>query len=495
MYPAKKLSALLNALEIHGLVAEYHGDMDVDITSLSHDSRKVEKGALFACKGIRFRYDFLNGASQLGAAAYFSETRYEECPLPCIIVTNIRHAMVIIAREFYGNPQDKLKIVGITGTKGKTTTAFFIKNIFRDFAGCEQAYLTSIEMFTGKRESETGMTTPEPFDLYRYFYNAVNNGIKHLVMEVSSQAYNVDRVYGLTFDVGIFLNIGIDHISPSEHKDFNEYFSCKLRLMDNCRHAVINANMDNWEEVYQRAKSSAVTESITVYANDEKGNVRISDITPQPNGSFSFNVSQNGIEKEFKLKIPGRFNVENAAAAICACRRLGISDSFIASGLKNTTVEGRMQVIQKGSLTAIVDYAHNFLSMSKLLESVVADFPNRPITMIFGCSGGKAYMRRKDIGTLAGQYAYRVFLTRSDPNFEDVNSICEEIASFIKPFGDKYEIIIDREKAIHKAVTTARENEIIMVTGKGDEAFDGICGVDVPRKCDAQMVSEALELI
>lgn len=486
------MQALIDALESEGLLADFCCPREFyphNFTYLSYNSADVEENTLFICKGATFKAKYLQEAAEKGVRAYLSETKFPEVDLPYVQVKDIRKAMSVVSILFYGKAFEALKVVGITGTKGKTTTTYFVKNILDQFCGKRTAVLSTIEVYTGVENHDAHLTTPESPDLQKHFSQTRESGIPYLTMEVSSQAYKMHRVYGMEFDVGMFLNIGEDHIGPLEHEDFQDYLNCKLQLMGHCRKAVINKNADHFGEALQAAQEHGA--QVFTYGTDSSCTYWVTDIEKQETG-FSFVVHGQGYEKTFAITMAGRFNVENAIAAFTVAKALGVDDSSIAKGLVASQVRGRMNLYEKDGVTVIVDYAHNYLSFSKLYESLKLDYPGRRIVAVFGCPGGHAFLRRRDIGTLSGQYADYIYLTAEDPQFEDVTEICKEIASYIEPYHTPYEIIPDRTQAVEKAIRTAKEGDVILLAAKGEEVYQKVRGEYVYFESDIAVTKRCL---
>lgn len=487
---------IVSELNKFDLVDNYSKKFDLSsiyIKAISYDSQNVSNGSLFICKGMRFKSEYLFDAISRGACAYISESTYAEISsVPFIKVNDVRKAMAVVAAAFYGHPAEKLDIVGVTGTKGKTTTTYFIKNIIDKHLKRKSAVLSTVEVFTGNESVGASLTTPESLDLQRYLSEVVENDMDLMTMEVSSQAYLLDRVFGINYKVGIFLNIGDDHVSAIEHKDFNDYLTCKIKLLENSEIAIINRSSDEFDRIYTSASKTCnkvitygLTDDCDYYADNIK---RIGK-------GYSFDVHANNYNKNFVITIDGRFNVENAVAAISAAKELGVSDDDIYDGLRNTSVIGRMNIFENNGKMVIVDYAHNYVSFAKLYESLKIDYPDKTIISLFGCAGGKAVSRRRDLGTLAGKYARMAYITADDPNYEDLTSICEMIASYVRPFNIPYKIIEDREEAVRDAIANATENDIVILAGKGEEVYQKLNGERVPYASDLILAQECLGLL
>ena len=498
----------LELLEQDGLLVGYDCPpqlLDHRFSHLSYSSADVTPDTFFICKGAAFKEEYLRDAIAKGAGVYLAQSLYEGVDCPHILVSDIRKAMSLVSIAFYQKAYQNFRVVGLTGTKGKTTTTYFMKNILDAFcrrnpqlcAAQKSAVLSTVEVDTGIEHHEAHLTTPESPDLQRYFAQTRDSGLPFLTMEVSSQAYKLSRVYGMDFDIGMFLNIGEDHIGPLEHTDFEDYFSCKLQLMEHCRTAIVNREMDHAQRVLEHARAHA--QRVLTFGKLETADLDdddcwiLRDIQKEEQG-FTFTTSHGLEQDSWRIRMAGRFNVENALAAILAAKALGVDDQSIREGLLQNEVQGRMNLFEKDGVTVLVDYAHNFLSFQKLYESLKADYPGQRIVVVVGCPGGKAQLRRRDIGTLSGQNADYLYLTAEDPQFEDVRSICEEIASFVKPYGTPYEIIEDRAQAVEKAITTAQKGDVIVLAAKGEEVYQKVRGEYVYYESDLAIAKRLLSV-
>ncbi len=486
---------MVEALEQEGLLSEYSCPeelFDHDYTYLSYNSADVKENTFFICKGVAFKEEYLRDALRKGAGAYIAQSPYEGVEAPYIQVNDIRKAMSLVSILFYGQAYKALKVVGLTGTKGKTTTTYFVKNILDQLCGKRSGVLSTVEVYTGVEDHDAHLTTPESPDLQKHFAQCRESGIPYLTMEVSSQAYKMQRVYGMDFDVGMFLNLGEDHVGPLEHESAEDYFQCKLQLMKHCKCAVINRGSDRFEEIYESAKAHAERVIVFGMEKSEECDYWVSDIVKEEIG-FSFLVhGKDGYEKQFKISMAGRFNVENALAAFCAAKALNADDESIAAGLYRSEAKGRMNLFVKDGITVIVDYAHNFMSFSKLYESLKLDYPGQPIKVVVGCPGGKNYHRRRDIGQLSGQNADFMYLTAEDPGFEDVCEICREIASYLEPYKTPYAIIEDRALAVETAIHEAQRGDVIILAAKGEEIYQKVRGKYEPYESDLAIVKRLM---
>ena len=486
----------LKLLENAGLVTARRllGRGSAPVRSITYDSSQAAPGCLFVCKGALFRREYLLDAAEKGAVLYISETDYQVADLPCILVSDIRQAMPLLARHFYQIPEGALRYIGITGTKGKTTTAYYVKAIFDEYmkqtGGAPIAFFTSVETYDGKERRPSRITTPESMELYRHFRNAFESGIRCVAMEVSSQALKYGRVLGIPYDVGVFLNISEDHISPVEHKDFQDYFQSKLLLFRQVQTACVNLDSPFSREILAGAASA---KRILTFGTTAGADVCGYDLHTE-NGRICFRASCRDFDEAFALAMHGAFNVENALAAIAVAWACGLPVKAMQDGLARATVNGRMEEFSSrdGRIKAIVDYAHNALSFEKIFEAAREEFPGYRLVSVFGCPGGKALNRRKDLGTVAGKASSRIYLTADDPGLEDVLDICREIGSYVEESGCPYVCVPDREEAIRMAVREVRQPSVLLILGKGSETGQKIGRLDIPYRSDSEIIRECL---
>lgn len=465
------LSDYINLLKENNLISDFSVKDNPSILNLSYNSREVSENTLFICKGSHFKEEYLTSAVKDGAVCYISE-KIHDIDCDYIVVNDLRKTIALVTNMFFENIWEKINITGITGTKGKSTTAYFVKYILDEYLASTKknlsAIVSSIDTYDGVSTTESRLTTPEPIELHRHFKNSVDSDIDYLTMEVSSQALKYHRVTGITYDVGCFLNIGEDHISDIEHPDFEDYFTSKLKLFNQSKYACVCLDSLFPERVLEAA--SVCEKVITFSTSDEKADVYAYDIKKNGNDT-SFKVRMPGYEGEFILTIPGLFNVQNALAAISVCHLYGIPVESMYVGLMKARSSGRMEIYSNADskIIVIVDYAHNKMSFETLFDSVAKEFPGRKISIVFGCPGKKAIGRRHDLGVTAGKFSDKVYITEEDFGEEPLMDICEAIAGFVKSENCPYEIIPDRGDAIKKAIDDCTEPSIILVTGKGNE--------------------------
>lgn len=467
-----KLSELLTSIEPVSL----SGDGEIEITSVVYDSRKVIPGSLFVC--IRGEetdgHKYIPNAIQAGAAAIVAE---EAPSFPIdralVLVRDARSALARISAAWFGYPASKMTMIGLTGTKGKTTTSHMIKKILEK-AGHKVGMIGTMGAFIGEEKIPVKNTTPESFELHSLFSRMLEKGCEFVVMEVSSQGLKHRRTEGILFDYGAFLNISPDHIGKGEHADFEEYLSCKKLLFSQAKCTVANMDDPRWREVTEKA-DAPVTVSTLGEADFMGRDIR--NIWEPGLLGVTFRLCGR-VEGEMVLNMPGRFNVENALIAAAITTLAGVQPEHIRAALRETAVKGRTQVLQETAhfSTFLIDYAHNALSMESLLQMLKAYDPKRLICL-FGGGGNRAKQRRYDMGSMAGKYADLTIITMDNPRFEDMDEINAEIIRGLEAYGGKYQIIKDREKAIQYLLDNSGREDIVALIGKGHEEYQEIRGV------------------
>lgn len=493
------LGAYGDILSTNGLLdhVNYLASESKEVTGLTFNSKEVEPGTLFVCKGVHFKEEYLHEAVERGAIGYVSEEAYGSVKgIASFIVSDIRASMPYLADLFYNSPGKHLKLIAVGGTKGKTTTTHYVKAVMdeylKDQGKKDCGLISSISVYDGLTTRSASNTTPEAIILQRYLANAVEAGLEYVAIEVSSQALKYNRVDGLTFDVGIFLNISNDHISPQEHSDFEDYFTSKMKMFEQTKTAVVNHDADVFSEVLPYAQQA---EQVLTYSMKDAGaDFYASSVESNMHGT-AFILENTTAEVDFELAMPGTFNVENALAAIAAATALDVPYEFAQKGLKNVTVPGRMETwtSKDGQLSVIVDYAHNKLSFAQLFPYLRTNYPDTHIIAVFGAVGGKAYNRRKELGDIVGQYADEVIFTMIHPDMEAPSDISASLAESISDYDIPYQIIDMRGEAIRHAIQSVHKETLVVVTGRGAEGTQRIKGKDVKTPTDIEYVKKYLK--
>ena len=514
------------------------------------DSRVVRAGHVFVCKGAAFRAAYLKQAVGAGAVAYLCDAAHAPelaaaAPgVPALVASDLRLAMAVASAEAFGHPDRDLAVVGITGTKGKSTVSYMLRAVLDDVASARAGgpvpatapatgVIGSIDTFDGVESFESHNTTPEAPDLWRHLAHMRDAGLAYVDMEVSSQGLKYDRVRGLGLDVACFLNIGRDHISPVEHPDFDDYFESKLRIFDQARTAVVNLDSDHADVILARAarcerlvtfsasgaggpgggtgaenKGAVGADGVSKAAGGpgnkpaapgRRADVWASDVRTAF-GSVRFRAHTPRWEGEVALGMPGLFNVDNALATIAIACALGLDAPelapVVARALARARVPGRMELLptRSGKVTALVDYAHNKLSYQRLFPSLREEFPGYDIIALFGAPGGKAQERRRELPEEAARWSDLLIYTEEDPANEPVEQICAQMAA-ATPAGTPYEVICDREEAVRRAVEVAYAGErpaLVALLAKGDETRQHEGNDFVPCRPDGVIFAEAV---
>ena len=491
------------------------GALDLPIAYATDDSREARPGTLFVCKGAAFKRDYLLSALEAGAVAYVSEQDYG-VDAPAITVSDIRRALGLIADLAWDHPSGKIAVCALTGTKGKTTTAYYLRGILNTEARIARAtmdktteaarvnkgdagragLLSSIHFDDGCEQGVSKLTTPEAFELERRLANAAASGMQHLVMEASSQALKYDRTLGVRFAVGAFLNIGEDHISPIEHPSFEDYFASKLKIFTQSETAVVNLDMDHADRVLAAAHAATGCKRVLTFSMKDPTADIFCEQVSHTDGGVEATVRTPRFTRAIAIPTPVRYNVENALAAIACAEGLGIGEEAIVTGFADVVVPGRMELYptRSGKIIGIVDFAHNGMSLETMLRDLRESYPNRELCVVFGATGGKGLDRRETMGTAAGKYADRIVITEDDPGPEDPKDICETIAAFVEAEDNHaWQIVLDRPEAIRTAVRETTQPAVVIVTGKGHETRMIRKQGAEPCEADGPMLRRALE--
>jgi UDP-N-acetylmuramoyl-L-alanyl-D-glutamate--2,6-diaminopimelate ligase len=459
------LSELLKGVEYKKI----KGDETLNISEIKYDSRKVKQGDLFvAIKGFKDDgHAYIENAIQSGAAAIaIQEGCYDANKIPdsisVITCDETRKLLALMACNFYGHPSREFKLIGITGTKGKTTTTYMIKSILEQ-AGKKVGLIGTIANMIGDKQIESERTTPESLDLQRLFKQMSNEKVDVVVMEVSSHSLALDRVYGCIFDMAIFTNLTQDHLDF--HETFDNYFEAKAKLFTMCKEGFINS-----DDMYSKRLAQVATCPITTFGIDNNPGVSARDIIIT-NSYCDFKLPFNKMIQRIKIGIPGRFTVYNALGAICATIRLGCSVENVVEGLDKVKVPGRSEMVPNArNLTIMVDYAHSPDSLENILKAVKT-YTKGKVICVFGCGGDRDKTKRPIMGEISGKLAAYTVITSDNPRSEDPKEITKEIEEGIKKTKGKYKIIVNRKKAIEHALRIAQKNDLVLIAGKGHENY------------------------
>lgn len=474
-----KLQKLLSKIEYKAI-----GDLDpnFNVEELCHDSRRTHENAVFVCiKGaLSDGHDYIGSAYSRGCRYFITEKEVDLPPDACILITlDTRKALSLMSAEFFENPADELTVIGITGTKGKTTTSLMIYEILNK-CGKSCGYIGSNGVDFGKFHYETANTTPESYDLQMYMREMVLAGVKYLVMEVSSQALYLHRVHGIKFDICIYTNLSVDHIGGHEHPTFEHYKECKRTLFSDYGADTVIYNAD---DEYASEMISNVKNAKTVsYSICNIADYFATDITSyKKDDALGIEFSINSSKKRYKgrLCFPGKFSVYNALSAVSACVECGIDIDVIANTLEKIRIKGRFELVKALPYAMfIIDYAHNEVSLTSALNALREYSPTRLICL-FGSVGGRTQGRRAEMGRVASRLADFSIITSDNPDFEDPESIMSDIESQFDD-KDKYIKISDRKEAIAYAVRIARKGDVFLFAGKGHENYQLILGKKIP---------------
>jgi len=487
----KQLSELLKRIECTVI-----GNSDMVISNIEYDSRRVSSGSLFFClTGAKADgHSYASSAYDKGCRAFVVERKLD---LPAdavqIVTTSSRGALPLISADFYSRPADKLKIIGITGTKGKTTTAILIEEILTS-CGIKCAYIGSNGVKIGNNHYDTVNTTPESRELHRFFSMMVDEGFTHVAMEVSSQALVNYRVTGLVFDSVIYTNLSPDHISDVEHASFDDYRDAKKKLFTDYGAKNIVYNKDDVNHSYMISDSHPA--NLIGYSIENDSEFRASDIRPyrdETSLGIDFDVSVDGVKTGIRLRTPGEFSVYNGLAAIAVCSCYGITPRQASGALKTISISGRFEIVDAiPGITFIIDYAHNGLSLTHAL-SVLRDYDPKRLICVFGCIGGRTQGRRRELAEASASLADFTVITSDNPDNEEPDVIIEDVMNYFDR-SKSYVTISDREEAVRFTVRIANEGDIVLFAGKGHEDYQLIHGEKVPF-CERNIILDEAQKI
>ena len=473
----KKLKDLLANIEYQCI----RGTEEIEVTEIVYDSRKVVQDSLFICiEGANADgHDYAAQVVSAGAAVLVVQKEVElpeDAGVTVIRVADTRYAMAFISAAYFGNPAEKLQVIGITGTKGKTTTTYLVKSILEQ-AGRKVGLIGTIEVIIGETHIHANNTTPESYLVQQYFKQMVDAGCDTVVMEVSSQGLMLHRTQGFVFDYGIFTNLEPDHIGPNEHKDFEDYLHCKGMLFRQCRVGIVNRDDEHWERVTDGHTCALETYGIQTDADLKAENLEL----VSGGGKLGVAFDVTGLMNfHVESAAPGKFSVYNALTAIAICRHFQVPQDAIKNALLQAKVKGRIELVKvSDDFTLMIDYAHNAMALQSLLSTLKEYHPHR-LVCVFGCGGNRSKLRRYEMGEVSGKLADLTIITSDNPRFEEPQDIINDIKTGIGKTNGEYVEICDRKEAIAYAIAHGEPGDIIVLAGKGHEDYQEIKGVKYP---------------
>ena len=482
-----RLTGLLERLEYE----VRQGSDEIEITELVYDSRKVTEGSVFVCisGAVSDGHTYAEEVAKKGAAALITEKDVDVPKDVAVIrVKDTRYALALMSAAYFGYPAERLKVIGITGTKGKTTTTYMVKSILEG-VGHKVGLIGTIEALIGEKSVPANNTTPESYTIHQYFREMAEAGCECCVMEVSSQALKMCRVKGIVYDYAIFTNLSRDHIGENEHKDFEDYKRCKGILFTQCRLGIANVDDPWYQDVFREATCKTET-----FGFSEGADLRASEIEhiTRP-GYLGVKYHVNGLmDFDVEIDIPGDFSVYNSLTAIAVCRHFDVPEENIKKALKVAKVRGRIEMVKvSDEFTMMIDYAHNAMSLESLLHTLRDYHPERIVT-IFGCGGNRSKTRRYEMGEVSGRMSDFTIITSDNPRFEEPQDIIDDIIVGMKKTDGEYIAVCDRKEAIRYAIEHGRAGDVIVLAGKGHETYQEIKGVKYDMD-DRVLIKEVLE--
>lgn len=446
------------------------GSLDVEVSQIDYDSRQVVNHSLFVCiPGAKVDgHSFIEQVINKGAKVVVveREVEYQE-GVTYIQVKEARLALALLSCAFFEHPSRKMTVIGLTGTKGKTTTSYMVQSILEK-AGEKVGIIGTIGSIVNGEIRQTKNTTPESFELQKLMYEMVECGTQYCVMEVSSQGLMLNRVAGIDFDYGVFTNLSPDHIGENEHRDFEHYMECKKMLFKMCKVGLFNKDDEHFEDMIKDATCQIKTYSIKKDSDLKASHIQLSN----GQGTLGVKFDTNGlINATFETDIPGHFSVYNSLVAIMICALNKIQVSYIQEALKQVRVRGRVEIVPvHQEYTVMIDYAHNALSFESLIKTIQAYNPHR-IICVYGAGGHRDHKRRYEAGEIVAKYNAFSILTADNPRGESIKDICDMIITGIDKYNGEYVVIEDRKEAIHYALQHAEPKDVILCLGKGHETY------------------------
>ena len=468
------------------------GDLEVEVNDIAYDSRKVKDGVAFvAMKGFRVDgHDYIDKAIENGAKCIIVEDDViVGSDITVVKLDDTRTDLSKLSRTLFGYPDKEMTTIAITGTKGKTSISTMIKKALDD-SGNSAGLIGTMGVFYKDKFYHTMNTSPESYDVFKYMREMLDNGVKYLVMEVSSQSLKLKRWSNVVFDYAVFTNLSLDHVGDDEHDSFEDYKYCKSLLFKQCRVGIFNIDSEYYSDMVKD-----VTCEIFTYGYSEDADYVIKKAKNVMSGGFvGIEMIVSGkLEKEFRVSIPGLFTAYNAMAAIAVCDIMNMDMNGVKSSLEDVSVKGRMESVKvSDKFSVLIDYAYQGIAMENVLSTMKEANPKRIVT-VFGCGGNRSRQRRYDCGEVSGKYADLSILTADNPRYENNDDIIKDILIGMEKTDGKYVIIPDRKEAIREAIVKAMDGDVILILGKGHEDYQEIEGVRYPfdeRVIIKEIVSE-----
>jgi UDP-N-acetylmuramoyl-L-alanyl-D-glutamate--2,6-diaminopimelate ligase len=453
------------------------GPQNPEITSIAYDSRKVRKGSIFVCiEGfVTDGHQYIQQVLDSDVSAIMIEKdlpKYYDKGVPFIRVLSTRKALALISAKFFANPAKKLYMLGVTGTKGKTTSTCMIHSMLES-AGKSSSLIGTIHNIVGKNRVYSSRTTPESYDLQALLAECVSKKMEYCVMEVSSQGLWLDRVYGVDFGIAVYTNLYNDHIGPGEHRNMDEYRDAKSLLFERTQNAIINVDAKYANYMASKVRTDRGSKIYT-YSIQKDSMIRAVNLKPvsvRHRIGTEFDLVSPWYNGKVFVGIPGEYNVYNALSAIACAGLLGIDFQSILTALSEISVKGRVQpIVTNRPFQVIVDYAHNAASLENLLKTL-RDYTNGRLVTVFGCGGDRARSRRYEMGEVSGKLSDYTYITSDNPRTENPESIISDIEVAVKKSCGAYTKILDRTEAIKAAIFTAQKGDMIVIAGKGHETY------------------------
>ncbi|SEV91382.1 UDP-N-acetylmuramoyl-L-alanyl-D-glutamate--2,6-diaminopimelate ligase [[Clostridium] fimetarium] len=477
-----------------------NGKLEVEVGNLTSDSRLAKENTVFICivGAVSDGHKYINAVVEKGASAIivqdgvdltkiWSESKLPE-GLTIIKVKDTRYAFAFMSAAYFDYPASKMFTIGITGTKGKTTTAYMVRNVL-DACGIKTGLIGTIETIIGEDKKPACNTTPESYEIHESFAKMVEAGCKAVVMEVSSQGLMLHRTAGITFDIGVFTNLEPDHIGPNEHESFEQYLECKAMLFKQSKIAIVNADDEHVDAIL---KNSTCT--VERYGLGDTADIRATNIEflHEP-GKIGTQYRASGlVNMDIKLQVPGKFSVYNSLCAVAVTRHFKVDEEILKRALYEVQVKGRIEIIPvSDKFTLMIDYAHNAMALESILKTLKEYHPHRLISL-FGCGGNRSKLRRFEMGEVSGTLADLTVITSDNPRFEEPEAIIEDIKTGMAKTLGKYVTIIDRKEAIKYVIEHGEPGDIIVLAGKGHEDYQEIKGVKHPMD-ERVLIAEVLE--